>query len=113
MLYTVNDFIQANNAVLNDKIHDFNVKRKSESEIWLYIDFGNADPVVLQHFFEYIDGKYDIKRIDLGQMMQINSIYYSLMDNYILDFYNIADICRRKGETLHAIHTLQRLNSGH
>lgn len=66
MLYTVNDFIQANNAVLNDKIHDFNVKRKSESEIWLYIDFGNADPVVLQHFFEYIDGKYDIKRIDLG-----------------------------------------------
>lgn len=65
MLNEVNNFIQNNNSVSDNKIHDFNVKRKSENEIWLYIDFGTADPIVLQRFFEYIDGKYDIKRVDL------------------------------------------------
>lgn len=63
---TVNDFIQANNAVSDDKIHDFNIERKSETGIWLYIDFGKADPIVLQHFYEYINKLYDIERIDMG-----------------------------------------------
>ncbi len=66
MLYAVNDFIQSHNSKSEEKIHDFNVKRKSENIIWLYIDFGSADPIAVQHFFEYIDGKYEIKRIDMG-----------------------------------------------
>lgn len=66
MFNAVNDFIQANNAVSDDKIHDFNIKRKSEISIWLYIDFGKADPIVLQHFYEYLDELYDIERIDMG-----------------------------------------------
>lgn len=66
MFDAVNDFIQANNAVSDDKIHDFNIQRKSEISIWLYIDFGKADPIVLQHFYEYLDKLYDIERIDMG-----------------------------------------------
>lgn len=67
MFYAVNDFIQANNAISDDKIHDFNIKRNNESEIWLYIDFGHADPEVIQKFFEYLDELYrNIARIDMG-----------------------------------------------
>lgn len=66
MFDAVNDFIQANNAILDDKIHDFNIERKSEISICLYIDFGKADPIVLQHFYEYLDKLYDIERIDMG-----------------------------------------------
>ncbi len=51
MIYTMtNDFIKLYNEQNDNMIHDYNVIKKHDNEIVLYVDFGNADPEISYSF---------------------------------------------------------------